>query len=42
MRAARRLAGILIADVGVREHRDGTPEKRANGSSLTGVITQGV
>jgi hypothetical protein len=34
MTAARRLAGILIADVGVREHRDGASEKRANVSSL--------
>jgi hypothetical protein len=28
----RRLAVILVADVGVREHRDGTSENRANGS----------
>ena len=32
MTAARRLAAILAADVGVREHRDGTSENRANGS----------
>ena len=30
--SARRLAAILAADVGVREHRDGTSENRANGS----------
>jgi hypothetical protein len=28
MTAARRLAAIRAADVGVREHRDGTPENR--------------
>jgi hypothetical protein len=28
----RRLAAILAANVGVREHRDGTSENRANGS----------
>ena len=32
MIATRRLAAILAADVGVREHRDGTSENRANGS----------
>ena len=32
MTAARRLAAILAADVGVREHRDGTSENRANGT----------
>jgi hypothetical protein len=32
MTAARRLAAILAADVGVREHRDGASENRANGS----------
>jgi hypothetical protein len=32
MTAARRLAAILAADVGVREHRDGTSENHANGS----------
>jgi hypothetical protein len=32
MTAARRLAAVLAADVGVREHRDGTSENRANGS----------
>ena len=31
MTAARRLAAILAAGVGVREHRDGTSENRANG-----------
>jgi hypothetical protein len=30
MTAARRLAAILAADVGVREHRDGTSEKPAD------------
>ena len=29
---ARRLAAILAADIGVREHRDGTSENRASGS----------
>ena len=29
---ARRLTAILPADVGLREHRDGTSENRANGS----------
>ena len=33
MTAARRLAAILAADVGVREHRDGTSENRANAAS---------
>ena len=32
MTDARRLAAILAADVGVREHRDGTSENRANGN----------
>ena len=32
MTAARRLAAILAADVGVREHRDGTSDNRANSS----------
>ena len=32
MIAARRLAAILVADVGVREHRDGRSEHRAKGS----------
>ena len=44
MTAARRLAAILAADVGVREHRDGASENRANGSFLqavTSVVTQG-
>ena len=36
MTAARRLAAILAADVGVREHRDGTSENRANGCFLQG------
>ena len=31
MTAARRLAAILAADVGMREHRDGTSENRAKG-----------
>jgi hypothetical protein len=31
MTAARHLAAILAADVGVREHRDGTSENHANG-----------
>ncbi len=30
MTAARRLAAILVADVGVREHRDGTSENPAD------------
>jgi hypothetical protein len=34
MTVTRRLAAILAADVGVREHRDGTSEDRANGSFL--------
>ena len=29
--AARRFVAILAAGVGVREHRDGTSENRANG-----------
>ena len=36
MTAARRLAAILAADVGVREHRDGRSENRANGSFTSG------
>ena len=36
MTAARRLAAILAADVGVREHRDGASENRANGCSTPG------
>ena len=32
MTAARRFAAILVADVGVREHRGGASENRANGS----------
>jgi hypothetical protein len=32
MTAARRLAAILSADVGAREHRIGTSENRANDS----------
>jgi hypothetical protein len=31
MTAASRLVAILAADVGVREHRDGTSENRADG-----------
>jgi hypothetical protein len=33
MTAARRLAAILAADIGVREHQDGRSEHRANGTS---------
>ena len=36
MTAARRLAGILVAGVGVGKHRDGTSKNRANGNSLHG------
>jgi hypothetical protein len=32
MTAARRLATILAADVGVHEHREHTSKNRANGS----------
>jgi hypothetical protein len=45
MTAARRPASILAADVGLREHRDGTPENRAQrqlpSEAITRVITQG-
>ena len=34
MTAACRLDAILVADAGVREHRDGTSENRANDSFL--------
>ena len=30
MTAARRLAAIFAADVGLREHREGTPESRVD------------
>ena len=33
MTAARRLSATLAADVGVREHRDGASENRANGGA---------
>ena len=33
MTAARRLAAILAADVGVREHRDGTSETAPTAAS---------
>jgi hypothetical protein len=34
MTATHRLAAILAADAGVREHRDRRSENRANGSFL--------
>ena len=37
MTAARRLPAILAAAVGLRAHRDGTSENRANGSFPQGA-----
>ena len=34
MTVARQLAAMLVADFGVREHRDGTSDTRTNGSLL--------